>query len=382
MTNFLQHPKFLTVALAIFSLFFTVSIFASGIVPQGNIYTLYNPWGAGFVTGSSYQAACSQGVTFASAVNPDLANATYTAGGLGYGVDQCIITYAPNGASWFSNMGTISSAYGCPLNSTVSASACTCDTNFIPDSTGKSCVKSCTTPAGTQFDVAGSGSPTTVCYLGCSMPLSGIVTVTLSSGASGYSAIATSSGQQCNGESAPSSGQATSLPPPAASGVPPVIGQPDPCIVAGTCTPVNAPCLATNSCTGTGTGPGGTPGGGGYGNGTGTGNQDLINYLNSATNVTGHDGDLVSTLAKQKLLIDAVNADSVSQSVIDRNFITSIFYFAPVANSCAPYSGVIHGFPVTINICTYTEMLRSLLTWLLGLFTAWIVFTTIFRAKT
>lgn len=379
MMNFLFYPKFLIVALAIFSLFFTVSIFASGIVPQGNIYTLYNPWGAGSVTGSSYQAACSQGVTFASVVNPDLANAIYTAGGLGYGVDQCIITYAPNGASWFSNMGTISVTTGCPTNSIPSGTSCLCDANFSPDSTGTQCAPICTSPAGTTFDVSGSGSPTSVCYLGCSMPLSGIVTVTLSSGASGYSATATSSGQQCTGQPAPSSGQ-PALPVLPVS--PPSAGVPDPCIAAGTCTPVNAPCLATNSCTGTGTGPGGTAGGGGYGNGTGTSNQDLINYLNSATNVTGHDGDLVSTLAKQKLLIDVVNADSVTQSVTDRNFITSIFYFAPVANSCAPYSGVIHGFPVTINICTYTEMLRSLLTWLLGLFTAWIVFTTIFRAKT
>jgi hypothetical protein len=228
-------------------------------------------------------------------------------------------------------------------------------------------------PTGEQHSLTGSGAlPNSVCWNGCNMDIIG--GLGLSGG--GWSGTGSSLGTFCSSPTSGVGGGALVSPPPSSVGVP------DPCIAAGTCTPVNASCLTTGTCTGTGTGPGGTVGGGGFGNGTGTSNQDLINYLNSATGVTGHSNDLNGSLADQKTAIQTAHGVALTQGDADSNFISSIFHFSPVANTCVPLTGSIHGISVNINLCTYTEMLRSLLAWLFGLFTAYTAFSVIFRAKT
>lgn len=71
--------------------------------------------------------------------------------------------------------------------------------------------------------------------------------------------------------------------------------------------------------------------------------------------------------------------DSIAQQVADELSTDGIFTlpFSPVA--CTPFSKVISGKAVVLDLCQYTEMLRSLIGWLFALFGAYEIYGSIFR---
>lgn len=155
----------------------------------------------------------------------------------------------------------------------------------------------------------------------------------------------------------------------------------DPCIAAGTCQPINGtgvnpldPCIATSTCSGTSTG------------GTGTippptvtdgGTGDFVGAIDG----TGYMTDMSSNRDGFKTRIQSYSDSASDGFQTDKLTWLDTFQFSPVASTCAPYTGSVHGVNVSINICTYTEYLRDLLAWLFALFAAWSIYGVVFRAK-
>jgi len=113
--------------------------------------------------------------------------------------------------------------------------------------------------------------------------------------------------------------------------------------------------------------------------------QGLINWLKGTdgqnTDFTANRDALNQPKADQQTALNAVVADAVLQESADESRISQMFSFHPVQTACMPYAGNIHGVPVNIDICKYTEMLRSLLGWLWAVFGAYAMFQTIFKPR-
>jgi len=59
------------------------------------------------------------------------------------------------------------------------------------------------------------------------------------------------------------------------------------------------------------------------------------------------------------------------------------FNFVPSfpSGTCAPFTGMVHGFPVSLDACPAVEKLNLLLGWLLNLFAAWTIFNLAFTKE-
>lgn len=99
------------------------------------------------------------------------------------------------------------------------------------------------------------------------------------------------------------------------------------------------------------------------------------------TDFTANRDALNQPKADQQTALNAVVADAVLQESADESRISQMFSFHPVQTACMPYAVYIHGVPVHIDICKYTEMLRSLLGWLWAVFGAYAMFQTIFKPR-
>lgn len=386
MKNFMSYPKFLLTAFAVISFIFSSSAFSAAI----SYYYVgqYKP--VSIISGQAFCAGVS-GSFFAYG-----SYGGCTIGSTGFAITQGLIT--------------------CLDTETIDLTTLAC----IPKP-----VEVCNISAGTIYNFSAAGlAPPTVCFQNCDFNIGSSVGISNPTEWHGYG---TSTGVKCSVPSSLTSGTAIPpAPPVCASGTsasldgncyppnPPcptgltdigTVGYPNCTLLPPTPTPTPTPtpnpapvpapppyidpCIALNTCTPvTGLPPGGTPGtgtgpGGTAGNGNGLTIQELQNYFNSVDGAAGADKsaiDRANVLQRDAFNLDIQN--SKVQADIDESYIQSIFRFSPVSNACERISKNIHGITVNIDFCTYTEMLRSVLAWLFGIFTAYTSFNVIFRAKT
>lgn len=94
---------------------------------------------------------------------------------------------------------------------------------------------------------------------------------------------------------------------------------------------------------------------------------------------TAADAQMANVKTDNKSSLDKVVSDANSAQAGDENLVSSI-YKTPVSfAACVPFTHSVGTRTVTIDICTYTEMLRELLGWLFAVFGAYEIYSTIFR---
>ena len=155
----------------------------------------------------------------------------------------------------------------------------------------------------------------------------------------------------------------------------------DPCIAAGTCTPVKDPCIAAGTCSGSGTGVAGIAGTGAAGTGSApsgsSGSTDFVGSIDA----TGLTADIAAYQKSRNDDLRVFSTESVQGYETDKGILRNLFNFQPLGSACTPYTGTVHGISVNIDICKYTDMLRDLIGYLFALFGAWTSFNVVFRPK-
>ena len=175
--------------------FFSSAGYALGIVPSSTIYYSNDYWGAcstGYGPWDEWNACTAKVPAFLLINQPQRASCSLSQAppyptSLNYSVNVLYVClWAPPYSSsireqvW-DNQSVIGSGIACPANST-GTTTCTCNTGYVPDSTGTSCVSANNCPANM------SGSPC-ACNAGFVPNASGscdaeVLTITLSGGTS------------------------------------------------------------------------------------------------------------------------------------------------------------------------------------------------------
>jgi hypothetical protein len=99
--------------------------------------------------------------------------------------------------------------------------------------------------------------------------------------------------------------------------------------------------------------------------------QSALIAAQKASDTTAFNG-VVSDAKIQK------DADEITASPTNMGF---SFSWVPPQSTCAPYSGTVHGYAVSWDLCPTIENIRAILAWLFALFGAYRVYMILFQPK-